>query len=128
MPTAPSETRPRERRQRPASGEPGCAGSAQPPPAWRRRSVPWVLVNLFVPVVVWFVAAVSVSLMLSFGHEAISVKGAVASLLALPLLVSGWLTFVYGPGRRWPLALLLIVGSAFALATVLGTGGPLGYE
>jgi hypothetical protein len=95
--------------------------------AWRRRTAPWILMNVCLSVALWFLVVVVEGIALwlaSRDVEELTTMSGVGVFVALPLSIAGWMLFAYASSaasRR--LALLILIGGAFVVAVITGVVG-----
>ena len=96
-------------------------------PAWRRATVGWVLLDILIGFVLWFLILIVEAAVLIAAHkqtEDLTDTSAAGVVIALPMVMAGWLVFALARNRkvRW-LALIVLTGGALVVAIAFGIAG-----
>jgi hypothetical protein len=96
-------------------------------PAWRRATVGWVLLDILIGFALWFLVLIVEAAVLVAAHkqtEDLTDTSAAGVVIALPMVMAGWLVFALARNRkvRW-LALIMLAGGALVVAITFGIAG-----
>lgn len=96
-------------------------------PGWRRPVAGWILVHVALALVLWFsVIVLDVLVLSAAGHGVDEVTDTTSAglLIALPMAIGGWVSFVYLKRRalRWSV-LAALLGGALVVALAFGFAG-----
>ena len=96
-------------------------------PAWRRATVGWVLLDILIGFALWFLILIVEAAVLIAAHrqtENLTDTSAAGVVIALPMVMAGWLVFALARNRKVRcLALIVLVGGALVVAIAFGIAG-----